>query len=83
MKRLYITLSLVLAMQLASAQSKETEAADKLYARMEYVDAADAYLKLAGKNDPYVFRQLAESYYNVFNSKEAVKWYAKATQTTF
>lgn len=71
----------MLAMQLASAQSKETEAADKLYARMEYVDAADAYLKLAGKNDPYVFRQLAESYYNVFNSKEAVKWYAKATQT--
>ncbi|KGO78572.1 cell envelope biogenesis protein OmpA, partial [Flavobacterium beibuense F44-8] len=51
------------------------------YARMEYVDAAGEYLKVSGKNDPYVYRQLAESYYNVFNSKEAVKWYAKATQS--
>ena len=71
----------MLASQLATAQNKDTEAADKLYARMEYVDAANAYLKLADKNDPYVQRQLAESYYNVFNSKEAVKWYAKATQS--
>src|SRR5690606_27170632 len=81
MKRLYITLSLVLAMQLASAQSKETEAADKLYNRFEYIDAAKEYLKLANKKNPYVYKQLAESYYNMFNSKEAVKWYAKATQT--
>ena len=66
---------------LVAAQNKDTETADKLYNRLEYVDAADAYLKLAekGKGDPYVYRQLAESYYNVYNSKEAVKWYAKAT----
>lgn len=65
------------------AQNKDTETADKLYARLEYVDAADAYLKLAekGKGDAYVYRQLAESYYNVYNSKEAVKWYAKAVET--
>jgi outer membrane protein OmpA-like peptidoglycan-associated protein len=81
MKNLYITLSFMLAVQLATGQNKDTEAADKLYARMEYVDAADAYLKLSNKKDPYVYRQLAESYYNVFNSKEAVKWYAEATKT--
>ena len=68
----------MLAAQFAMAQNKDTEKADKLYASMEYVDAADEYMKLQGKNDPYVYRQLAESYYNVFNSKEAVKWYAKA-----
>ena len=68
----------MLAAQFAMAQNKETEKADKLYASMEYVDAASEYMKLSGKNDPYVYRQLAESYYNVFNSKEAVKWYAKA-----
>ncbi|MBD3584115.1 cell envelope biogenesis protein OmpA, partial [Flavobacterium sp. D33] len=33
-----------------------------------------------GKGDPYVYRQLAESYYNVFNSKEAVRWYARAVE---
>ena len=71
----------MLAAQFAMAQGKETEKADKLYARMEYVDAANEYMKLSGKSDPYVYRQLAESYYNVFNSKEAVKWYAKATES--
>ena len=71
----------MLAVQLASGQSKETEKADKLYASMEYVDAAKEYEKLSGSNDPYVYKQLAESHYNVFNSKEAVKWYARATQT--
>ncbi|WP_317125221.1 OmpA family protein, partial [Flavobacterium macacae] len=36
----------------------------------------------AGKSDAYVYRQLADSYYNVYNSKEAIKWYAKATEST-
>lgn len=66
-----------------SAQNKDTETADKLYNRFEYVDAAQAYLKLVenDKADPYVYKQLAESYYNVFNAKEASRWYAKATET--
>jgi outer membrane protein OmpA-like peptidoglycan-associated protein/tetratricopeptide (TPR) repeat protein len=81
MKKLYITLSFMLAGLAVTAQSKDTETADKLYERLEYVEAADAYLKLADKNDPYVYRQLADSYYNVFNSKEAVKWYAKTVET--
>lgn len=66
----------------ATAQNKDTETADKLFSRFEYVDAAKEYLKVAEKSkDPYVYKQLAESYYNVFNAKEAVKWYAKATET--
>ncbi|TRW21021.1 OmpA family protein [Flavobacterium zepuense] len=80
MKNLYITLSFMLATTALMAQSKDTQAADKLYARYEYVDAAQEYLKI-DKKDPYVYKQLADSYYNMFNSKEAVKWYAKATET--
>lgn len=82
MKKIYITLGL-LASLMVTAQNKDTETADKLYARLEYVDAANEYLKLAekGKADAYVYKQLAESYYNVYNSKEAVKWYAKATES--
>jgi len=82
MKRLYILFSLALGLSL-SAQNKDTEKADKLFNRFEYVDAAAEYQKLVedGKQDPYVYRQLAESYYNVFNSKEAVRWYARATES--
>ena len=83
MKKIYITLSLLAGMSL-SAQNKDTEKADKLFARFEYVDAASEYQKLvdSGKSDAYVYRQLADSYYNVYNSKEAVKWYAKASEST-
>lgn len=64
------------------AQNKDTEKADKLYARFEYVDAAQQYLELVdkGKADNYVYLQLADTYYNMFNTVEAAKWYAKATE---
>lgn len=83
MKRLYIIFSLALGSFTLTAQNKDTEKADRLYNRFEYVDAAAEYQRLVedGKQDPYVYRQLAESHYNVFNSKEAVRWYAKATET--
>lgn len=82
MKNLYITLSFVIASMTLSAQNTDTEKADKLFARFEYVDAANEYLKLAEskKADNYVYKQLAESYFNVFNTKEASKWYAKAVE---
>lgn len=65
------------------AQGKDTERADKLFARYEYVDAAKAYQELVdkGKADGYVYRQLAESYYNMFNPSEASRWYAKAVES--
>jgi outer membrane protein OmpA-like peptidoglycan-associated protein/tetratricopeptide (TPR) repeat protein len=47
------------------------------------VEAATDYLKLVtdSKADTYVYSQLAECYYNVFNTVEAEKWYAKALET--
>jgi len=81
MKNLYISLGFMFAFLTVAAQTKETAAADKLFKEFEYVDAAKEYLKLSRKKDPYVYKQLAESYFNVYNSKEAVKWYAKAVET--
>jgi outer membrane protein OmpA-like peptidoglycan-associated protein/tetratricopeptide (TPR) repeat protein len=83
MKNLYIAISFVALSFSLSAQNKDTKAADKLFARYEYVDAAKAYLRLVenDKGDPYVYKQLADSYYNVFNTTEAAKWYARATET--
>ncbi|OYU79881.1 MAG: cell envelope biogenesis protein OmpA [Flavobacterium sp. BFFFF1] len=83
MKKLYIVLILVFAANTIKAQNKDTAAADKLYISLEYVDAAEAYKKLVddGKGSPYVYSQLAESYYNMFNYKEAAKWYAKVIET--
>ena len=82
MRNLYITLSFVMVSGMLSAQNQYTKTADKLFNRYEYVDAAKEYLKLAegSKADNYVYKQLAESYYNVFNTKEAVKWYAKVVE---
>lgn len=83
MKNLYIVLSFVAISFTVSAQNKDTKTADKLFARYEYVDAAKEYLKLVekGKADGYVYKQLADTYFNMFNTEEAVKWYAKATET--
>ena len=80
MKNIYITLSFVIASSLLSAQNKETKTADKLYKKFEYVDAAKEYQKLVdqGQADAYVYKQMAESYYNVFNAKEAAKAYGLA-----
>ena len=82
MRKLYVTLSFVMVSGILSAQNSYTKTADKLFDRYEYVDAAKEYLKLAegNKADNYVYKQLAESYYNVFNTKEAVKWYAKVVE---
>jgi tetratricopeptide (TPR) repeat protein len=83
MKKIILLFSLFSILTL-SAQNKNTAAADKLFVRLQYVDAAEAYKKLVenGKGDAYVYNQLAESYYNVFNFKEAAAWYAKVTETT-
>lgn len=84
MKNLYIALSFGLMSITLVAQNKNTKVADKLYSRYEYVDAAKAYEKLVenGKGDAYVYKQLADTYYNMFNTTEAVTWYAKATETS-
>ena len=85
MKRLYILLSCVLVSTTTlNAQNKKTETADKLFQKFEYVDAAKEYLKLVdkGQEDPYVYKQLADAYYNMYNPEEAAKWYAKVVETS-
>ncbi|MDG5490911.1 OmpA family protein [Psychroserpens sp. SPM9] len=66
------------------AQNKDTKKADKHFNRFEFVEAAEDYSKLVenGKGSPYVYSQLAESYYNVFNTQEAERWYAKALESS-
>ncbi len=80
MRNLYISLGFMLATLAVTAQTKETAEADKLFKKFEYLDAAKEYQKIKSK-DGYVNRQIAESYFNVYNSKEAVKWYAKAVES--
>lgn len=68
----------------ANAQTKATKKADKLFSKFEFVEAAKAYEELIakGNTDTYVYGQLAEAYYNVFNTVEAEKWYAKTLKTS-
>ena len=85
MKRLYILLSCVLVSTTTlNAQNKKTESADKLFQKFEYVESAKEYLKLVdkGENDPYVYKQLADAYYNMYNPEESAKWYAKVVETS-
>ncbi|MFL2643472.1 MAG: cell envelope biogenesis protein OmpA [Flavobacteriales bacterium] len=65
-------------------QNNLTKKADKLFDRLEFVKAADEYLKIANKDseDYYVISQLAESYYNIFNTVEAEKWYSKIVDSS-
>jgi outer membrane protein OmpA-like peptidoglycan-associated protein/tetratricopeptide (TPR) repeat protein len=77
MKNLYIVCFVLIASTLTlKAQNKSTQKADKLFRQLEYVQATKEYLKLTEK-DNYIFKQLAESYYNMFDPAEAIKWYAK------
>ena len=65
------------------AQTNDTKNADKLFRRFEYVNASKEYLKLEdkGKADAYVYKQLGDCYYNIFNTVESEKWYAKAVES--
>lgn len=83
------TLKTILLLALVSsfsltAQNKDTKKADKHFARFEFVEAAEDYNKLVanGKADAYVYTQLAESYYNIFNTEEAERWYAKSLESS-
>ena len=59
------------------AQNNSTKKADRLFDRFEFVKAAQEYLKLANDEakDYYVISRLADSYYNIFDTKNAEKWY--------
>jgi tetratricopeptide (TPR) repeat protein len=79
MKNIFLILSFVFVSTISvKAQDSQTAWADKLFKRFEYLDASKEYLKLVGIGikQNYIYNQLAESYYNMFNTTEAIKWYA-------
>lgn len=82
MKNLYILFSFILATSCLLAQNKDTKKADKLFDQYKYIAATEEYQKLVDKEkaDGYVYKQLADSYYHIFNTTEAIKWYAKAVE---
>ena len=84
MKRVFSVLSLFLVFSIGFSQNKKTEEADALYDGYQYMDAIEAYLKLIEENeaDSQVYKNLADSYYNVFNIEEASKWYKKALEVS-
>ena len=66
------------------SQNNSTKKADKHFSRLEFVKASQEYLELINKGNSgdYVISQLAESYYNIFNSIEAEKWYSKIVDSS-
>jgi outer membrane protein OmpA-like peptidoglycan-associated protein/tetratricopeptide (TPR) repeat protein len=83
MKNIYITLSMLLFLTISFGQDKFTAKADKFFDTYQYVSAIEEYLKLAESSNAndYVYKQLGDSYYAIFNTEEASKWYAKAVET--
>jgi outer membrane protein OmpA-like peptidoglycan-associated protein/tetratricopeptide (TPR) repeat protein len=85
MKHIKLIITLVILSSFSvTAQTKSTKKADKHFAKYEFVEAIEDYAKLVEKGtaDAYVYGRLAEANYNIFNTTEAEKWYAKALEST-
>lgn len=83
MKKINIIITLTILSSFSlTAQNKDTKSADKHFNQLEFVEAAKDYEKLVekGKGDAYVYGQLAESYYNVFDSQNAERYYYQALE---
>jgi outer membrane protein OmpA-like peptidoglycan-associated protein/tetratricopeptide (TPR) repeat protein len=79
MKNIFTFIALTfLSIATINAQDNSSKKADKQFSKLEFVKAAESYKKLInnGKSSDYVVAQLAECYYNIFNTVEAEKWYA-------
>lgn len=81
MKNIYIAILLIIANTICS-QNATTQKADQLFESYQYVDAIKEYQKLAeNKNESiYVFEQLGNCYFTIFDNEKALTWYAKAVQ---
>ncbi len=80
MKKLYTILFFIaVSTGTITAQNNDTKAADKHYDRLEYTDAIEDYSKLIerGKADSYVYNRLANSYYYINDTKNAVTYYKR------
>jgi len=84
MKRHIYTGLLLLGMFSVSAQNKHTAKADKLFDDLKYVAAIGEYLEVVedGNGDDYVTTRLADTYYNVFNTRKAEEYLAKVVANT-
>jgi len=85
MKHLTLIITLVILSSFSlTAQTKATKKADKHFDKFEFVEAIEDYAKLVDKGsvDAYVYGRLAEANYNIFNTTEAEKWFAKALETS-
>ena len=83
MKKLYIAAGLLIAFH-GYSQSAASKKADALFESYQYTRAIEEYKSLIGKDkgDAHTYKQLADSYYAIFNMDEAARWYAKATETS-
>ena len=45
MKKIYTIVSFILVSSLLTAQNKDTQSADKLFKKLEFIAASEAYLK--------------------------------------
>jgi len=86
MKKIYVFLVLLTvgAMSVQAQMSSTVKKADKYFDRLEYLKAIELYRKVvdAGKADDYVYRKLADSYYYVFDAKNAAQFYKKIIDKT-
>ncbi len=81
MKKIFITAGLLIALQ-GFSQTKESAKADGLLESYQYTEAINEYQQLVSqsKADAHIYKNLADSFYAIFNMDEAAKWYAKAIE---
>lgn len=79
MKKYFYTVTVLLFVGVLSvqAQNKATKKADKYYDRLQYVKAAEEYEELVEDDeaDAYVYKRLADTYYNLYDAENAQKYY--------
>ena len=78
-KTLTLILITLFSYSFVFSQNNSTKKADRLYDRLQFVKAAEEYLKLSDSelNSDYVITKLANCYYNLFETSEAEKWFKK------
>ena len=78
-KTLTLILITLFSYSFVFSQNNSTKKADRLYDRLQFVKAAEEYLKLSDSelNSEYVINRLANCYYNLFETSEAEKWFKK------
>lgn len=81
MRKIYSTI-LIIVVNTVYCQNKATEKADQLFESYQYVDAIKEYQKLSEtKNESvYVYEQLGNCYFIIFDNEKALNWYSKAVE---